>query len=278
MPVNHGTFLAHVLDTDDDISEVQAALGLEAIDRWGVYDTSADASAETPDECVNRQFREFIATLNGWPKTIAISTAARAALKKCVRDFLRKSADTKLVEYMDKEYSLYKLVERQLCGPEIGRPFASIDDFVKTASSIMNRRKSRAGWSLENHVADLLTEAGIPFSARSADIDGEPDIVIPNIQAYKDPSYPVDKLCIVGVKTTCRDRWRQVLKEGPRIPRKHILTMQRGISAKQLNEMHAANVTLIVPAALHKDYPKVPGIKLVQVSEFLDWASALAKG
>ena len=142
----------------------------------------------------------------------------------------------------------------------------------------MNRRKSRAGWSLENHVADLLTEAGIPFSARSAAIDGEPDIVIPSIEAYKDPSYPADKLCMVGVKTTCKDRWRQVLKEGPRIPRKHILTMQRGISAKQLNEMHAANVTLIVPAALHKDYPKVPGIKLVQVSEFLDWASALAKG
>jgi hypothetical protein len=54
--------------------------------------------------------------------------------------------------------------------------------------------------------------------------------------------------------------------------------MQRGISAKQLLEMKTASVTLIVPEALHKDYPKVPGVKLVKVSEFIDWAGKLAKG
>jgi len=142
----------------------------------------------------------------------------------------------------------------------------------------MNTRKSRAGWSLENHVEHILTAAKIPYTARPNEVEGEPDILIPSVGAYLDKKYPRDRLCLLGIKTTCKDRWRQVLKEGPRIPRKHILTMQRGISATQLKEMHGANVTLIVPAALHKDYAKVPGIKLVQVSEFLDWAGALAKG
>ena len=141
----------------------------------------------------------------------------------------------------------------------------------------MNRRKSRAGRSLEHHVAHLLTEAGIPFAPRASEIDGEPDILIPSIAAYNDKKFPVEKLCMVGVKTTCKDRWRQVLKEGKRIPAKHILTMQRGISSKQLLEMKSASVMLIVPEALHKDYPMVPGVKLIKVAEFIDWAGKLAR-
>jgi type II restriction enzyme len=94
----------------------------------------------------------------------------------------------------------------------------------------MNRRKSRAGWSLENHVEHILTEAKIPYTARPKEVEGEPDILIPSVEAYLDKKYPRDRLCLLGVKTTCKDRWRQVLHEGEGITRKHILTMQRGIS------------------------------------------------
>jgi type II restriction enzyme len=277
VPVNHANFVAYVLDTDDDIADVQAALGLEVIDVWGVYNPAGAALPETENECIDRQFREFAAKISGWPNTESISGATRSALLQCIRDFIRKTADAKLVDLMEQEFRLFKLVERQLCGPEIQRVFASVDDFVRTASSIMNRRKSRAGWSLENHVAHLLTEAGIPFAPRASEIDGEPDILIPSIEAYNDKRFPVEKLCMVGVKTTCKDRWRQVLKEGKRVPAKHILTMQRGISSKQLLEMKLASVTLIVPEALHKEYPKVPGVKLVKVAEFIDWAGKLVK-
>ncbi|MBK8915911.1 MAG: hypothetical protein IPM64_15180 [Phycisphaerales bacterium] len=141
----------------------------------------------------------------------------------------------------------------------------------------MNRRKSRAGWSLEHHVEHILTEAKIPFSARSAEVEGEPDILIPGVEAYLDKKYPRDRLCMLGVKTTCKDRWRQVLNEGEGIARKHLLTLQRGISEKQLKQMTKAKVTLIVPEGLHKDYPKVDGVRLVRVTEFIDWARALVK-
>lgn len=276
VPVNHSEFLAHVLDTDDDIAEVQAALGLELLERWGVYNMTGEL-AETSDQCIDRQFHEFVVKINGWPQTETLSETSRAALVHCIRDFIRRTADAKLMDCMDAEFRLFKLVERQLCGPDIQRVFASVDDFIRTASSIMNRRKSRAGRSLENHVAHLLREAGIPFSQRATDVDGEPDILIPSVEAYNDKKYPIERLCMLGVKTTCKDRWRQVLKEGKRIPVKHLLTLQRGISAKQLLNMQAAKVTLVVPESLHKDYPTVPGVRLLRVAEFIDWAGRLVK-
>jgi uncharacterized metal-binding protein len=52
-----------------------------------------------------------------------------------------------------------------------------------------------------------------------------------------DRHYPTNKLFMVGVKTTCKDRWRQVLNEAKRVKDKHILTTQQGISKRQLNDM-----------------------------------------
>jgi len=87
------------------------------------------------------------------------------------------------------------MVERQVCQSEVVRAFKDVDDFLKTAASIMNRRKARAGKSLENHVEYLLRDAAIPFDSRPR-IDGsdEPDILIPGKAAYEDSKFPVDQL------------------------------------------------------------------------------------
>ena len=100
-------------------------------------------------------------------------------------------------------------------------------------------------------------------------IDGKPDIIIPDVKAYNESAYPADKLFIVGIKTTCKDRWRQVLNEGRRVPKKHIVTLQPGISSNQLTEMHKAGVTLIVPKKLQKDYPQDHPIKLLDIEQFM---------
>ncbi len=177
-------------------------------------------------------------------------------------------SDDVLMRCMDAEYWLFRLAERQICQSEIVRVFRDVDDFLATASSIMNRRKARAGRSLENHVEYILTQAKIPHSMRP-NIDGKPDIIIPSADAYRDPSYPTKKLLIVGVKTTCKDRWRQILNEAKRIPEKHILTIQQGISSNQLREMHAAKVKLVVPEKFHKQYPSGTPITLMNVEAFV---------
>jgi len=132
----------------------------------------------------------------------------------------------------------------------------------------MNRRKSRAGRSLENHMEYILKKSDIPHVIRPK-LDGEPDIVIPSAEAYNDPNYPANKLVVVGVKTTCKDRWRQVVHEAKRVTEKHILTIQQGISSKQLTQMHDSHVTLIVPTRLHKQYPKGSPMTILDVKGFV---------
>jgi hypothetical protein len=136
-----------------------------------------------------------------------------------------------------------------------------------------NRRKSRAGRSLENHVEFLLTRAGIPHTMRPA-IDGEPDVIIPSARAYYDPAYPQDRLFVLGIKTTCKDRWRQVLNEGRRKREKYIVTLQAGISTAQLDEMQQAGIGLIVPRNLHESYPEDRRARLLTVSAFIDQVRA----
>jgi len=267
IPKTDAEFLAYILDLDEDIEEIQAALGVEVIESWGVYQNGAPQT-ETEDACIDRRFRRFAELLTDFPTGSAFSEETWQALRECVQRFNLMSPDAVLMAGMDAEYQLFRLVERQICQAEIVRVKKDVDDFLRTASSIMNRRKSRAGRSLENHVEYLLRAARIPHEMRPK-IDGKPDVVIPSRDAYYDSSYPLERLFIVGVKTTCKDRWRQVLNEGKRVSEKHILTIQQGISTNQLNEMHAASVTLVVPKQLHKDYPKQRNIKLLNLEEFI---------
>lgn len=160
------------------------------------------------------------------------------------------------------------MAERFLCSSEIRKLFTTVDDFLKTAQSILQRRRSRAGWSLEHHFEYLLKTSGVPYDIRPA-IDGLPDVIIPSKEAYEDEAYPIDRLFMVGLKTTCKDRWRQVLNEAKRIPHKHILTLQHGISSKQLEQMKCNNVTLIVPQDLHSEYPKSFRNNILTIESFL---------
>jgi type II restriction enzyme len=256
IPKNLEEFLAYVLDFDEDIEEIQSSLGVEVVDTWGIYETGKLPEPESEDDCINRHFRKFTEALTDFPATTVFAEETRRVILECITKFNRLSFDDKLLLYRDEEYNLFRMVERKVTEPEVTRLFADVDDFIDTAARIMNRRKARAGRSLENHVEYLLKEAGIPFSPQPR-IDGkvQPDILIPSKTAYEDISFPTEKLFVVGVKTTCKDRWRQVVSEAKRIPQKHILTLQPGISAHQLKEMQNANVTLIVPKRLQKDYP-----------------------
>ena len=267
IPRTDADFLAYVLDLDEDIEEIQSALGVEAFKSWGIYRNGAP-QVETTDECIDRRFRQLAQTLNQFPSGNVFSDEARKALTNCIRGFLSQTSDEILTASLVAEYKLFRLVERQICQSDIIRLKKDVDDFLRTASSILNRRKSRAGRALENHVEFLLRKAGVPFEMRP-EVDGRPDVVIPSLRAYNDPQYPIRKLFIIGVKTTCKDRWRQVLNEGKRVPEKYLITTQQGISSGQLKEMSDARITLIVPKPLHKDYPESSGVPLLDFESFL---------
>lgn len=100
--------------------------------------------------------------------------------------------------------------------------------------------------------------------------DGRPDILIPSEEAYMDATWPEHRLFVIGLKTTCKDRWRQVLNEGRRVKAKHILTLQQGITANQLQEMQEARVSLVVPKPLHGKYPKAWRASILDLGGFID--------
>jgi type II restriction enzyme len=262
VPRSPDDFLAFVLDLDDDIDELQAALGVEIVDTWAVYKKGAAPPVETENECIRRKFRKFANAVSEFPSGLDFSRHTLTSLEACISDFKEGPSDIRLMRCVEQEYSLYQLVERKLCAPEITRIFRSVDDFIATANSILQRRKVRAGRSLEIHVETVLRDAGVPFDPQPKAVDGIPDILIPGAKEYNDQDWPIEKLFMVGIKRTCKDRWRQVLNEAKRIDsasrtdRRHILTIQKGISVKQLGEMQSARVRLVVPNELHRDYPR----------------------
>jgi len=267
VPKDHWHFESFVLDTEEDIEELQAALGVEPFERWGVYQGGVP-QIETESDCFERLFRSFVAPLLVFPSGEEFSAAARAFVDECVKAAKSEPLDGVFMRWLETEYQLFQRAERQICQKEIARTFKDVDDFLKTARSIGNRRMSRSGRSLENHVDYVLSKAGVPHDMRPP-LDGNPDVVIPGAAAYRDKTFPLDKLCVIGVKTTCKDRWRQVLHEARRVPKKHILTTQKGISSNQLTQMQEAGVTLVVPEKLHKYYPKHP-ISLLTLDQFID--------
>ena len=270
IPYASSEFMAYVADTEDDIDDVLSAFGLSGLDEaWALYDAAA-MPQEDPDSCITRRFSKFVAPLKkDFPSPKHFAEATFNALADCFSSFSAADSDTKLLQLLDYEYRLFKLAERRIYSGILTSPFQSIDHFLQIASSIMNRRKKRAGISLENHVETVLKDAAIPFASHPKVDDTAPDFIIPSVEAYNDRSYPSDKLFVLALKTTCKDRWRQILNEAPRIPLKHLLTVQQGISQNQLTEISRSNVSLIVPESLHSCYPGSGRKSLLTVESFV---------
>ncbi|KAB2739867.1 hypothetical protein HGG72_24335 [Ochrobactrum pecoris] len=99
--------------------------------------------------------------------------------------------------------------------------------------------------------------------------DIESDGLVPNITAYEDASFPAHRLRMLGAKTTCKDRWRQIINEVERIRTKHRLTLQEDVSEAQFREMTEVGVRLVVPAGIHDAYLQAVRPHLITLEEFI---------
>ena len=147
-----------------------------------------------------------------------------------------------------------------------------MDDFISLANQVLNRRKSRAGKSLEHHLEAIFDENRIQYTAQAiTEGNKKPDFLFPSEEAYHDMTFSVEKLCTLAAKTTCKDRWRQILNEANRLrdENKYLCTLQQGISSAQMDEMQAERVILVVPKAYIKTYPKDRQDRIWTVSRFV---------
>lgn len=182
--------------------------------------------------------------------------------------------DQRILKRRECEYQLFQSIERAFYMPRISNGFASINEFTSLAQTVLQSRKSRSGKSLELHAKSIFGEEALAEDVHFSHnlvIEGgkRPDFLFPSKANYEDGSFPASRLRMLAVKTTCKDRWRQILNEADRVPEKHLLTLQEGVSEAQFAEMQQANVTLVVPRKLHDKYPQSVRPHLVTLESFI---------
>lgn len=208
-----------------------------------------------------------------FPKTELFSNFARSLVSDVdpIGD-----PDSTLTKWFDMEEKLFFLLEQHTIRERLKKGFfndndVDVDGFIKFSLSVQNRRKSRAGLSLENHISALLDANGIAYTHTPVTENrSKPDFLFPDIICYRDNMFPADNLMMLGAKSTCKDRWRQVLAEADRIKRKHLLTLEAAISSYQTDEMADKNLQLVVPRSIHKTYTEKQQAWLFSVADFLD--------
>ncbi|MDD3907614.1 MAG: type II restriction endonuclease, partial [Bacteroidales bacterium] len=225
-----------------------------------------------PEEKLKSYFLDFAERHNDFPSTEMMSTYARDSYLNAFNvseNTIEKKPDEQLLRWIDAEYELFKFLEIKQYGERIKSPFASVEELVTFSNTILNRRKSRAGKSLEHHLAKIFTVSNLKFEAQVITEENKrPDFIFPGSNEYHDFTFPGDKLTCLGAKTTCKDRWRQVINEADRVSIKHLFTLQQGISKNQLTEMYSNNVCLVVPKPYLKSFDKSFQDKILSLDRF----------
>ena len=248
-------YVAFVLETENEINQFLDSFGMSPADTGRIIQKNNINQNTKIQLLINALLINFT---DHFPLSKEMSIYAQAIDEKVngVQNLFLTQPDKQLLNWIDVEFQLFRSIEDKIYGNFVKNGFSSVDKFIEKANEMLNRRKSRAGKSLEHHLSKLFSENSLLF-VEQASIEGnkKPDFLFPNDLSYKDKDFPSDKLIFLGAKTTCKDRWRQILNEASRIKTKHLCTLQQGISPSQLREMYEANVILVVPEQYRNSYP-----------------------
>lgn len=207
-----------------------------------------------------------------FPTTAVFSALTRESLSDVLP---QDDPDTALLAWMDQEEKLFRRLERHIVSGRLKAGFwtndeADVDGFIKFSLSVQNRRKSRTGYALENHLEEIFRAFNVRYDRHAiTENRSKPDFLFPGIDQYHDETFPSARLSMLGVKSTCKDRWRQVLSEAAKIPDKHLLTLEPGISENQTEEMRASRLQLVLPAGLHETYRAKQKQWLMNLKDFI---------
>jgi len=264
-------YTGFVLSTDDDIDNFLACFNLSPDETNQLIDVTG---TEEPEQRIAKILQDFANQCTSFPETKQMALGARECYNKAFgvsETTIKSDPDAILLKWIDTEYSLFKVLEEKLYAGLVSKPFESVEAFVKAANEVLNRRKSRAGKSLEHHLADIFIRNKLIFEEQAiTEENKKPDFLFPNAECYHNLSFPASDLVVLGAKTTCKDRWRQVLTEADRIKEKYLFTLQQGISRNQLKEMSDAHLTLVVPRKYLPSFPKEYQNRILNLSTFVN--------
>ncbi len=269
-------YQAYFLYTEDEINSFLDAFGISPTETNRIIEKQISLTAQ--EEIAIRQFIESLTV--EFPASEIMSAQARAIEQAVYNhaEYVRSNPDKKIIDWTDTEYRLFRALEQYRYSPIISRGFSSMEAFVELANQVLNRRKSRAGKGLEHHISAIFDANSIAYEAQViTEGNKKPDFIFPSGRAYHDRAFPVERLVSLASKTTCKDRWRQVINEADRLrdKDKYLLTLQQGISTAQLKEMEQERVILVVPKPYISSYPKEQQGKIWTVKKFIEYLREL---
>lgn len=266
-------YKAFVLNTEEEINQFLEAFNMGPTETNRLINThNEDLSSIEKQEVY-----DFIAQLDvDFPNSEIMSAKAREIQDSVYNNigYIIANPDQKLLDWTDMEYRLFRALEHARYGEMIRNGFDDVETFITVANQVLNRRKSRAGKSLEHHLAAIFDGNHIEYTAQArTEGNKKPDFIFPSQAAYHDINFSIDKLISLAAKTTCKDRWRQILNEADRFrgKEKFLCTLQQGISSTQINEMEAEKVILVVPRLYIKTYPRDKQDKIWTLKKFVDY-------
>lgn len=264
-------YTAYIISSDDEIEDFLAAVNITSGQTNAIIPKTFELN---PENELLRCFSNFLKNLKlEFPTTTAIADQARNCYNTAFNinaSQIKTLPDKIILNWLNAEFDLFKLIENNRYGQRIKTPFKSVQELVDYANTILNRRKSRAGKSLELHLAEIFTKNDLKFQTQRITEDNKkPDFIFPGIEAYNNSKFDSKKLIMLASKTTCKDRWRQILNEADKIKTKHLFTLQQGISPSQLDEMIKYHVQLVVPKDYLESFPKNYRSRILSLEQFV---------
>lgn len=162
----------------------------------------------------------------------------------------------------DIEYALYKRVEIKFRAAQVLRTISSGRDLVDavvrgfpeldaTFLSASQTRKSRAGRSFEHHVARVFRDGKVHHEEQVIFGGRRPDFVLPDVLTLTSEARHFNDAMIVSLKTTLRERWKQLSLE--RINGDIFLaTVDDRVTAEAISGMADNGIHLLVPESLKR--------------------------
>lgn len=260
-----GEYRAYSLDEDQGIEDFLGLTGLSPGDIGQHFARGLEA-----DECLDSETQKVLDAHQDFPSTADMSRLARAIAELCL-GVTPTDPDVSLKGFTDVEFRLFRLFESRAFEQVVAEEaINTIDRLITQGNSFNNRRKSRAGRSLEHHIAACLAETGLPYDTQvKTEKKRTMDFMFPSQMAYDDPEYPDDKLIALAAKTSTKERWAQVLNEAGRCKQKFLLTTQPA-TVDTVADMAADGLTLVVPKAFLGEFPQAARRKVMTVEQFLE--------
>lgn len=257
-------------------SENLQGQGLELAKRQILEELGIEISIPSSEDDEEIAARELTLANEGgkkFPSTNRMSDLAQSLVDVDLED-----ADLALVAFIDREERIFRAIEKILVTSKLSEGFSSVDDFISYSLSVQNRRKSRMGYALQNHLSKIFIEKQLRFEPQViTEGRNKPDFIFPGGREYHNAGFNPELLVMLAAKSSLKDRWRQILDEAERIPNKHLCTLEQAISVDQTRAMTGRNVTLVIPSTFHATYTEDQQRNLWSVNQFVDYVKTLQR-